>query len=647
MCGITGVFSADGIVPYLDALQAASRAGAHRGPDGDGVVLLDPCKPQQPVVSFDGEPVSPEGGGQNLTVALSHRRLAILDLSSAGRQPMVDESGTLWITYNGEIYNYLELRDELQALGYRFRSHSDTEVILCAYDAWGDACVNRFNGMWAFVIADLNLRRLFCSRDRFGIKPFHYFFDGHRFAFSSEIKQLLCFPFVPRKLSERAVYEFLAFAAVDYDEDTFFAGVKKLLQGHSLTLDLATGQLAITRYYQPVTTLDRDITPHEAAMEFRRLLTDSVRLHLRSDVEVGSCLSGGLDSSSLVCLMRQLLDADNKSHVQRTFSSHFEEEEANERGYMQTVIETTGVRALFSCPKPDEFLHDLDDLVWHQDEPFGSTSIFAQWAVFKLVHQHGVKVMLDGQGADEQLAGYLGLSYSYFTELYVKQRYSTLLRETWTHARQQNKEWLPLLPAAFLRRLRISAPAPASSPPQDWVAPRFAERYQPQSRYLANQQLRPFGETEHLNNTLYQLTFHNNLQALLRHEDRNSMAFSVESRVPFLDHRLVEFIFSLPSHLKIRHGYTKRVLRDGMAGVIPERIRWRTGKLGFATPERSWQKSILRKLLDETLGNERLREFIVIDRARAYQARVEEMGIFDPASWRWINLHLWMQTFEV
>ena len=176
---------------------------------------------------------------------------------------------------------------------------------------------------------------------------------------------------------------------------------------------------------------------------------------------------------------------------------------------------------------------------------------------------------------------------------------------------------------------------------------KIQERYRPESRYLGNQKSKPFGELEHLNNTLYQLTFHNNLQALLRHEDRNSMAFSVESRVPFLDYRLVDFIFSLPSRLKIRNGYTKRVLRDGMAGVIPERIRWRTSKLGFATPERSWQRSVLRKLLDETLGDCRLEEFILVDRALEYQAKVEEMGLTDFTSWRWINLHLWTQAFGV
>jgi len=647
MCGIAGLVSTDGIAPYVRCLDAASHAGAHRGPDGEGTVLLDPEEPKRPLVSFDADRSWREMACQKFTVALSHRRLAILDLSSAGRQPMVNGDGTAWVTYNGEIYNYLELRDELESLGYRFRSRSDTEVILCAYDAWGDACVNRFNGMWAFVIADLKRKRLFCSRDRFGIKPFHYFADGRRFAFSSEIKQLLCFPFVKRTLSERAVYEFLAFAAVDYDEHTFFEGVAKLPQGHNLTLDLTNHELVTTQYYQPTSAIDTEITPREAACEFRRLLTDSVRLHLRSDVEVGSCLSGGLDSSAIVCLMHQLLGEADRTDIQRTFSSHFDEEEANELEYMRTVIEATAVKAHISRPTPDEFLEDVRRLVWQQDEPFGSTSIYAQWAVFKSVHAHGVKVMLDGQGADEQLAGYLGLVPCFFTELYDKQKYATLLRETWAHARRQNKDWLSLLPRPFVQRLRLSVPTAPPLPSQDWLVPEFAERYRPESRYLGNQKRKPFGELEHLNNTLYQLTFHNNLQALLRHEDRNSMAFSVESRVPFLDYRLVDFIFSLPSRLKIRNGYTKRVLRDGMAGVIPERIRWRTSKLGFATPERSWQRSVLRKLLDETLGDCRLEEFILVDRAREYQAKVEEMGLTDFTSWRWINLHLWTQAFGV
>ncbi len=632
---------------YRSAVLSASLTAKHRGPDGEGLALFDTRLARRSFLAFDDAQLPPESAWADSTLALSHRRLAILDLSPTGRQPMTSGDESLWIVFNGEIYNFVELRAELEKAGHTFRSRSDTEVVLHAYEEWGDACTEHFQGMWAFALVDLKQRRLFCSRDRFGIKPFHYFYDGKHFAFGSEIKQLLEFPFVPRKLNQRAVFEFLAYSAVDYCEETFFAGVRKLMQGHSLSLDLESGAIAINRYYDPTLAVNDRISEADAADEFRRLLTDSVGLHLRSDVEVGSCLSGGLDSSSLVCIMNRLLAAKGKDAIQRTFSSHFDEEEANELEYMQIVIRETGVNASFIYPNSDDLLHDLDRMVWHQDEPFGSTSIFAQWSVFKLVQQNRVKVMLDGQGADELLGGYVTLAHYFFNELEAKGDRLTLFWELLRYAQLQGEGWKDVLPTGHLGdRLRSIRPKPPR-PLMNWIRPEVSERHAAASRYLPHQQSRPFGDREHLSNILYQLTFHTNLQALLRHEDRNSMAFSVESRVPFLDHRLVEFIFSLPSRLKIRNGYTKRVLRDGMAGIIPEKIRWRTSKLGFATPERKWQKSVLRPLVTNALKDERVRSFVDPDRANDYFNRVEVMGLSDNSAWRCINLHLWMNAYKL
>jgi asparagine synthase (glutamine-hydrolysing) len=648
MCGVSGFFSVHGINDELNSFIKSNHVISHRGPDGYGLAYFQTGSKDGRCVEFalDQDKLPQE----QVTLALGHRRLAIIDLSQNGAQPMPTKDEYLWITYNGEIYNYIELSEELRALGHSFRSTSDTEVILAAYAEWGEACVNRFNGIWAFAIADFKNNKLFCSRDRFGVKPFHYFYDGTRFVFGSEIKELLCYSFVPRQVNSRAIYEYLAFSAVDYCEETFFASIYKLMQGHNLTLDFATGKVVKMCYYHPQFGKNVKISYEDAALEFRRLLSDSISLQLRSDVEVGSCLSGGLDSSSIVCLMRQELLKTGQTHVQRTFSSHFEEQEANELEYMQEIIKATNVHAGFTYPSPQDLLHDLEKLVWYQDEPFGSTSIFAQWSVFKLVHENKVKVMLDGQGADEMLAGYVGFYPTYFDQLRDQRQYFTLWLEVYKYAHLHQKPWMSLLGKGLQRILgRLGKPFRPSSFTYrtDWLNPTLTDEFQGQSLYQRTKELTPFGKDENLENTLYQMTFLSNLQALLRHEDRNSMAFSVEARVPFLDHRLVEFIFSLPSRFKIRDGYTKRVLRDGMQGVIPEKIRWRVKKLGFATPERKWQRTALKPLVEAAIQDERLQPYLVARNASDYFSQLQQQQETDFAPWRWLNLSLWMKAYEL
>lgn len=649
MCSILGLFSKDGLKGYRQAAQCANDLVHYRGPDGQGFLLLDTqSRDWLKAKRLDRMPREVEACPENLVLA--HRRLAIIDLTSTGLQPMSSHDQSLWIVYNGEVYNYLELRRELEQAGHFFRSQSDTEVILCAYAEWGEQCVQRFNGMWAFAIADLRRSRIFCSRDRFGVKPFHYFCNRGFFAFASEIKQLLQFPFIQREINKRTVYEYLAFGAIDCGPETFFAGILNLLPGHNLIFDLETQRLSVKPYYQPNLEIDQAISRQDSADRFRELLTDSVRLRLRSDVPVGSCLSGGLDSSSIVCLMHDLLGQQGPSSGQHTFSSHFAEKEANELEYMHEVIEATSVEPHFIYPTPDDLLQDLSRLIWHQEEPFGSTSIFAQWSVFKLVHENGIKVMLDGQGADEMLAGYVPLSCYYFRELLDKRDYARLAWEISWHARLHRKPFTTLLPDALVSRLRrIPLFKQKSDPPPaiDWVAPDLAGQFRERSAYLDNQQIKPFGPLEHLNNILYQLTFFNNIQQLLKYEDRNSMAFSVESRVPFLDYRLVEFSFRLPSHLKIRNGFTKRVLRESMCGILPEKIRWRTSKLGFATPEQKWQQTVLRPFIIKAIHDRRLRPYLLADQAENYLRQIDETGLGNFVPWRWANLLLWIEAFDL
>lgn len=646
MCGILGLFCLSGFGQYSQDFVRAGEVIKHRGPDGEGCVLLNvrDQKIRQPFwlnhisdvlnVNLDG-----------IELALGHRRLAIIDLTPSGIQPMKNKDGTLWIVYNGEIYNYRELRAELEKAGYEFVSRSDTEVILHAYAEWGEACVQFFNGMWAFALLDLREKKLFCSRDRFGIKPFYYYADASFFVFGSEIKQLVQFPFIHRRINEVAIYEYLAYGAVDHDEQTFFCGIKRLMQGHNLVLNLNENvcRPVLYSYYQPVFEIDNQISAEGAAAQMRKLLADSVRLHLRSDVAVGSCLSGGVDSSILVSLMQRSLAEESKEQRLFTFSAHFEEKEANELEYMQAVIQSVGSNARFTYPRAEELLRDIERLVWHQDEPFGSTSIFAQWSVFKLVKENGIKVVLDGQGPDEILGGYIPLKIYYLSELRKKRLYWEYLRELYWNMRFYPNDWQAMaLPVRWRKRRKASAPGE----PVQWINSDLERLCAGKGSFLDYETLKPFGENEDLNNALYRLTFFTSLQALLRYEDRNSMAFSVESRVPYLDYRLVEFAFRLPSYLKMRDGYTKRVLRDAAENLIPDKVRWRTSKLGFSTPETVWQKGALKDLVRDAVYDTRLKDFILPDQALAYQENVEKTGRRDFASWRWINLSVWMRVYQ-
>ncbi len=649
VCGLVGVLGKRPLAGLADPLRAAADAAHHRGPDGAGylAMLASPDGDGTRIRRLDSAPDASLLARS--TLALGHRRLAIIDLSEAGNQPLGNDAGSHWIVYNGEIYNHVELREELRLLGHGFRTGTDTEVLLRAYEQWGPDCVHRFNGMWAFAILDLHARRLFCSRDRFGIKPLYLYADDDYVAFASEIKQLLCFPFVPRRANERAVSEYLAYAGVEYCEETFFDGIDKLAAGTNLLIDLTEGTRSTHRYYAPDPGGHRQIRTTEAADEFRDLLADSIRLRLRSDVAVGSCLSGGLDSSSIVCLMNDQLRRHAREEVQRTFTCHFDVPEANEITYQREVVRHTGVRSHLVEPTADDLMTDLESLVRQQEEPVSSSSVFAQWKVFELAATKSVKVMLDGQGADEQLAGYVPLLATYLTELRVKRR---LLLHAWEliqFARLHGGDGLWQVEGGlslWLRRALQARPPNSLPPPSDWMHD-AAVVVPEDSLYLATRGERAFDEDEILSNSLFQLVFLNNLQALLRYEDRSSMAFSIEARVPFLDHRLVEFLLELPSDRKIRNGYTKRVLRDGMAGVLPERIRWRVPKLGFATPERRWLSGPLRPLVVAALDDPRVQRFVAPEAAHRYLRAWDGVTIADSTPWRWLNVHLWMNAYEL
>lgn len=567
MCGIAGIL---GEVDDSSLVERMLDAEAHRGPDGKGLWS-----------SLVGE---------HRRLTLGHRRLSIIDLSDGGKQPMLDVSGNFALTYNGEIYNYLEVRRELAECGVRFRSDSDTEVILEAYKRWGSDCLSRFNGMFAFALYDRTRGVLFCARDRYGEKPFLFAFGKDFFAFASEYKALLQHPGLSLDVDEwrllRAAHN--ASTGLDADRQTVFKSVQQLLPGEAMEVDVLSLESRIWRYWQIVPGATRSISDEEEVFaEFRELLTDSVRLRLRSDVTVGSCLSGGLDSSAIVCIARRLL---GKDAAYDTFTGRFPGTKADEWEFAAQVVEATGVRSHVVEPTVERFLEDLPRFMRLNELPVGGSSQYAQWSVFRLARENGVTVLLDGQGADELLAGYEQYFARYVEALRKAGDTDRLAREL---PRIRARYPLALTPPA--RGLRDRLPFRL----RHWISNRsgvgtsllYGLRPDVAASVDRENALPELPGFNPLANALVQDSFGRFLTTLLRYGDRNSMAHSREVRLPFCDHRIAEFVFGLPPHMLMGEVQTKRLLRESMKGILPEGVRTRWNKQGFRPPQENWFRS--------------------------------------------------------
>jgi asparagine synthase (glutamine-hydrolysing) len=608
---------------------------AHRGPDGSG---------WREFASAAGP------------VALGHRRLAIIDVSDAGLQPMADASGRRHLVFNGEIYNYLELRDELRAKGHRFATGTDSEVLLAAHAEWGEACLDRFLGMFAFLIWDEREQKLFAARDRFGIKPLYFAATPNGVAFASEIKQLPGLPGLSGRMNLARVRDFLASGVSDHTEETLFEGVRQLQPGCCATIDASrawTGAFEPRRWYAipPHGTLR--LTEAEAAEQFRSLLADSVRLHLRSDVPVGSCLSGGLDSSSIVCLMSRMLAAEGEGARVNTVSACYAGKAVDERPFMDAVVAHAGAVPHIVFPKPEDVFARASDLTWHQDEPFGSTSIFAQWCVFAEARRAGIKVMLDGQGADEQLAGY---HWTYAWHLVTLMRQGRLMTLAGTVAERVGAHGAPvadqlkrLAAVALPARLAQTLKSRRDGAGRSWLRSEALRTLEPAPRALdLASSVNGLPQVVDLATLCVVLTFSANLQMLLHWEDRNSMAHGVEARVPFLDHRVVEFALALGNDHKLVGSDTKRVLRRAMRDILPRPVLERRDKIGFATPEESWFRGPLKPLILDGVEATLARFPGLLD-ARATRALVsatlEGQRSVDFTLWRIVNMGIWGERF--
>lgn len=565
MCGIAGIWNWSEPEMAQHNIKLMTDKIIHRGPDGEG---------------FWHKP--------DIGLSLGHRRLSIIDLSESASQPMKYMNRYV-ITFNGEIYNYIELKEYLRSKGYFFSTQSDTEVIMAAFDFWDTKCLEHFDGMFAFAIFDELRNFLFCARDRFGEKPFYYYHDKNKFLFASEIKA-----FSNLKL-DKELDEYLIFLFLNYNlhenplciENTFFKNIKKLIPGHYFIFK--SNQTIIQKKYWNINLhQNSNKSFQDAQIEFKELFFNSVRRRLRSDVPVGTSLSGGLDSSSVVLTMDSIIQ--ETQNLQKTFSARFPDTKFDEGFFISKVTENKNIQQYFTYPNLDNMIKVLPKIMYHQEEPFASASIYAQWEVFKLASENNVVVLLDGQGADEYLAGYTHFFLPFFREIYSNEGKKSVQKKYNEYISNNIAIQEPLkLNFKFFLESRFSGFYHNLSNLKHRF---FGIQINPNiSLALKNNYSNlnpPFFNHQTLNESLYYHTFVSGLEKLLRFADKNSMAFSREVRLPFLNHDLVKFVFDLPSEYKIYNGWTKGILRYALQELLPQEIAWRKNKLGFQPPQNEW-----------------------------------------------------------
>jgi len=655
MCGIFGQWNTREQPIDIKTLTECISTIAHRGPDDEGYLM---ARVGQGGVLHCGGPDSDPAlnlplleaqAGKAFDLALGFRRLSILDLSPTGHQPMASSDQRYWIVFNGEIYNFLELRQELAQLGHQFTSTSDTEVLLAGYSQWGAGVLSRLVGMFAFAIFDRRKRVLFLARDFFGIKPLYYTWNGTRFAFASEAKALPALGDVSRRVDPSALYVYLRYGITDNGEATLWQEIRHLPAAHYLEIPLEGSPKAIEpqRYWDIDMGTRSALSASAAAERLRELFLENVRLHLRSDVPVGAALSGGIDSSAIVMGMRRHQPAQEI----HTFSYIADDEKLNEESWVDRIVAQAGTNPHKTRITPSGLVADLDAFIYALDEPFSSTSMYAQYCVFRLTQQAGIKVMLDGQGADEALGG-----YNYFYSLRLvsmirRRRWMdafTFLRNNWARPYFGGPRLLYraggwLLPERFhgLARKAVREDLVPEWLNRDWFERRGV---QPPPVYQWDAQADPFRAM------LYQSVMETSLPMLLRYEDRNSMAHSVESRVPFLTPALINFIFSLPEEYIVdAQGNSKAVFRQAMQGLVPASILARRDKIGFSTPEKRWLDE-LRPWVDKVLASEAAGSISALNLEavrREWQGVSANSKPFNFRVWRWINLIHWSARHQV
>lgn len=605
MCGISGILKLNGSsVDLLNAARKMNSTLRHRGPDGEGLLLVDDTG--KTITAFTEDtpneiytarfPHSPKTSSSEINsparFIFAHRRLAIQDLSPAGHQPLCTADESLWITFNGEIYNHVELRSELENLGHNFFTNTDTEVILAAYRQWGKECLHRFNGMWAFVIWDKKTNSLFGSRDRFGVKPFYYYKDEEIFAFASEQKALLKNPFVKTEINPAAVADYFVAGEIEYNEESFFKNIIELFPACAFEIQLSNGEFKkYTWYTLPEKEDKADFSEAQYKRyidQTRELLIDAIRIRLRADVPVGSCLSGGIDSSTIVGIIGDLVSKNEKVNIGdklKLFTAVFDEVNIDERKWAAEMVKRTGAEWHTVQPEPEELISDIKELMYSQDVPIWSTSTYAQFRVMKLVKETGIRVVLDGQGGDELFAGYFPYYFPFWNELKNNGEKARRKAEMQAYGEGASKyriremlkqKTVPSLPLKMQMSIQRNY-----FPDMNYLDENLI------SQFILNRKQNPLPNT--LNETLRSEFVNTRLKGYLKCEDRCSMWHSVESRTPFSeDHRLIEAVFQMPGMMKIRNGVTKYILREAATHFIPAIIKNRRDKMGYSTPNNKW-----------------------------------------------------------
>lgn len=587
MCGILGFYNKNGLdsnirTSFLKGLALLN----NRGPDYSSYEEID-------------------------STLLGHTRLAIIDLNKEANQPFKFKNYKL--IFNGEIYNYKELRVELESKGYQFKTNSDTEVLLIAYDYWKDDCVNHFNGMWAFAIYDYDSKRIFCSRDRFGKKPFFYYFKDGCFIFASEIKSILSFV-DSVKVNYNVIAPYITRGIVDFSDETFFNGIKRLLPSQSLDLNLRSNQLSISTYYDILK--DKKVFSDDEIFE---LLEDSIKLRLRSDVKVGVSLSGGLDSSIITSLMNKHYESDLVAiHAKSTIKDN------DESKYAKKLTDYLGLKLEIVEPTIEDFLKNIENVIYAQNEPFSSLSIFMQYFVMERASSKGCKVMIDGQGADEVFLGYENYYPMIYKELSSTKNFNK--NEFFSNLKLFNttKEMIEY-EANRLDEFELH-----------WEA--IKNKGNINNKFLNRELFEKFLKQETIFDNCKSEIFSKRLQALLRYEDRNSMAFGVETRLPFLDYRIVEALLNLPLDCKFRDGYLKHLLRRLMdkTNYMPNSLIWRYNKMGYEAPQKLWIHSYKEEMENDIKDSKIISKFFKkVDIRR------------DDFLWRLYCLARWEKIFNV
>ncbi len=556
MCGIFGAITQTGLT--VENIKVIKETLFHRGPDGEGEIKFDM--------------------GRTGSLDLVHRRLSIIDLSKAASQPMSYDNGNFWIIYNGEIFNYKELKEELRLEGYQFKTNSDTEVALASYKKWGQNCVRYFNGDWAFCIYDTRKNILFLSRDRLGVKPLYYYYDKERFIFSSEIKVLFKLPFVIKEWNFDIVNLFILLGISDFSSATMYRNIYQLEPATNMVYDLNRRNFTNYKYWIPVFSQGKEkynlAREKKYAGEIKEILEGAVRLRLRADVPVGTCLSGGIDSSIVTVFINNLIkkkspEAESVGIVQNTFTAAYRGESIDEEKWARIITGFTNAHGKFIYPQGQDLKKDLNNLLTTHDEIFNSTSVYSQYRIMELASKY-VKVVLDGQGSDELFGGYLGYK-EYF--LSSKNILKNLRRKIFPRLSKGMKKQLLLL--IYRKKINFLEDVTAGKINLDFINEALTEKI-----------------PRHLNQALFLDETRYNLAQLLKYEDRNSMHFSIEARVPFTDYRLVEYVLNIPACYKIHNGWTKYILRKAVEDLLPQEIVWRKDKVGFSTPEKKWLLSI-------------------------------------------------------